>query len=79
MAGRAKLHPKIDQHFDTDILWSVDRARAALGGLHRVTIDRMVKSGRLVSVKIGVRKLITVESVKALIEDSTVRMDEVGE
>jgi hypothetical protein len=81
MAGRAKLHPNKSkqQSFDTDILWSIDRTRAALGGIHRTTVIRMLNAGKLTGMRIGVRRMVTVASVKALIREQLPDFEEAAE
>jgi hypothetical protein len=48
----------------------VRRACHELGGLHRQSLDRLVRAGKLERIKIGSRSLISRESLLALIEAS---------
>jgi hypothetical protein len=48
------------------VMVTVAQAEAATG-LGRTTIDKLMKAGTLVRVKVGSRTLITVESIRALI------------
>jgi hypothetical protein len=50
------------------LLWNISTAQRLLGGIHRGTIDRLVRQGKLERVKIGRRSMITRQSAVALIQ-----------
>jgi hypothetical protein len=52
------------------VMVTVAQAEAATG-LGRTTIDKLMKAGTLIRVKVGSRTLITVESIRALIATET--------
>lgn len=49
---------------------SLDDALAMLGIRSRVTLYKMMKEGRLRTLKVGRRRLVTVESIRALISEA---------
>jgi excisionase family DNA binding protein len=49
---------------------SIDDALAMLGVRSRVTLYKMMKDGRLKALKVGRRRLVTVESIRALISEA---------
>jgi excisionase family DNA binding protein len=53
---------------DTAIVWSYGKAAQKLGGINSRTVSRLVDDGELASLKIGRRRMITVESVRTLID-----------
>ena len=50
------------------LLWDIATTQRQLGGIARGSVDRLVRRGQLVRVKVGRRSLITRESVVRLIE-----------
>jgi excisionase family DNA binding protein len=57
---------KLIREADAPLLLPYPAVQLALGGVHRETIKRLIKAGKLVRVKIGRRTLITRASVLAL-------------
>ena len=49
---------------------SIDDALVMLGIRSHVTIYKMLKQGRLKSLKVGRRRLVTVESIRALVSEA---------
>lgn len=50
------------------LLWTIEETQRQLGNVHRGTIDRLVRKGKLVRVKIGTRSMIKRDSVLDLID-----------
>ena len=63
MSAKAKLSPAPDV-----LLWTIEETQRQLGNVHRGTIDRLVRKGKLVRVKIGTRSMIKRDSVLDLID-----------
>jgi|APMI01.1.fsa_nt_gi excisionase family DNA binding protein len=57
-------------HKPEAIAVSLDDALAMLGIRSRVTLYKMMKEGRLRTLKVGRRRLVTVESIRALISEA---------
>ena len=56
------------------VLVSMDDARLMLGRISRATIYRMIESRRLVSVKVGGRRMVTVSSMRAALRAAGYRV-----
>jgi excisionase family DNA binding protein len=52
-------------------LYSIQESRKLLGGISRNMIYQLLRTGRLASVVIGTRRLISAEAIADLIERST--------
>lgn len=52
-------------------LLSINDTRAALGGVGRSTVEKLVNQGELVRVKVGRRAMITSESLTAYLDRIT--------
>lgn len=52
-------------------LYSIEEARAQLGGISRNTIYDLLRNGELASVQIGRRRFISVAALEAFIATST--------
>jgi hypothetical protein len=57
------MHPTKDIESDDALLWSIPTATRRLGGVHRTTIWRRVKSGEFTAVHLGKRTMIVAQSV----------------
>lgn len=49
------------------LVCSIDRAAHLLGGVHRATIYRMIGRSEIASVPVGSRRMVTLESIHALV------------
>jgi excisionase family DNA binding protein len=52
-------------------LYSIEQARALLGGIARNTIYELIRSGELASVPIGRRRFISAAAIEAFIATTT--------
>ena len=52
-------------------LYSIEKARARLGGISRNSLYAMSRAGSLPSVVIGCRRFVSAEAIAALISNST--------
>jgi excisionase family DNA binding protein len=52
-------------------LYSIEQARALLGGIARNTIYQLIRSGELASVPIGRRRFISAAAIEAFIATTT--------
>jgi hypothetical protein len=50
------------------LLWTIEETQFQLGNVHRGTIDKLVRRGKLIRVKIGRRSMIERQSAVALIQ-----------
>ena len=55
---------------EAPLLWDISTVQRQLGGIHRGSVDRLVRQGKLERVKVGTRSMVTRRSVEALIEAS---------
>lgn len=50
-------------------LYSIEQTRELLGNAGRSTVNEMIASGRLASVKLGARRLVPASAIEALIAE----------